>query len=179
MTARPTIYGLLAEFDSPEGLLEAARSARGQGYQKLEAYSPLPVEGLREVLGRRPTRLPWIALLGGLVGATAGYGIQYYANVLDYPLNVGGRPLHSWPAFLVVMIEMTLLFAALSVVLGMLVLNGLPMPHHPLFNVPRFALASQHRFFLCVPAADARFDCEATRQFLEELQPCGVWEAPL
>lgn len=178
MSLTSSVYGLLAEFDSPVELVRAVQRARAEGYQKMEAYTPFPVEGLAEELDSRRTRLPLLVLLGGLAGAAAGYGLQYYANVLDYPLNVGGRPLHSWPALIVVTFELTILFAALTAVLGMLALNGLPMPYHPLFNVPRFALASRDQFFLCLEARDLKFDRQATRAFLAELGPHAVWEVP-
>jgi Protein of unknown function (DUF3341) len=171
---RPPIYGLLAEFDSAAGLVAAARRTRDEGYRHTDAYSPFPVEELAEALGVRPTRLPLVVLLGGLAGGLGGYFMQWYSAVFDYPLNVGGRPLHSWPAFIPVTFEMTILIAALAAVLGMLALNGLPMPYHPVFNVPRFALASRDRFFLLVEATDPKFDREATRRFLEGLAPREV-----
>lgn len=169
MRARPAIYGLMAEFDNPEDLLEAARHAHAGGYRRMDAYSPFPVEGLAEAIGFHRTRLPLIVLLGGIVGGLGGYLLQYYTTVIDYPLNVGGRPLHSWPAFIPVTFEMTVLIAALAAVLGMLALNGLPMPYHPVFHVPRFDLASRNLFFLCIEATDPRFDRDTTRRFLEGL----------
>jgi hypothetical protein len=175
---RPRLYGLLAEFDSPTALVAAARRAHEAGYRRLDAYTPFPVEGLDEALGVRPTRLPLLVLAGGAAGCLGGYLMQYYASVVAYPLNIGGRPLHSWPAFIPVTFEMTVLAAALAAVLSMLALNGLPMPYHPVFNVPEFALASRDRFFLCLEATDPQFDEEATRRFLTDLQPRGVWEVP-
>jgi Protein of unknown function (DUF3341) len=176
MRARPSIYGLMAEFDNPEDLVEAAHLAHAEGYRRMDAYSPFPVEGLAEAIGFHRTRLPLVVLLGGIAGGLGGYLLQYYISVIDYPLNVGGRPLHSWPAFIPVTFEMTVLIAALSAVLGMLALNGLPMPYHPVFNVPRFEWASRNLFFLCIESADPRFDSDRTRQFLESLRPQQVHE---
>ncbi|HKY31597.1 MAG TPA: DUF3341 domain-containing protein [Candidatus Polarisedimenticolia bacterium] len=177
--ARPT-YGLLAEFETAEAILQAARQAHAAGYRKMEAYTPFPIEDLTEALGFRHSRLPAIVLAGGVAGALIGFGLQYWVSVLVYPHNIGGRPLNSWPSFVPVTFEMTILVAALTAVLGMLALNGLPRPHHPLFGVPRFREhASRDRFFLCIEAADPRFDPQATRRFLEELRPDGVTEVPL
>jgi hypothetical protein len=170
------LYGLMAEFDDPHQLVVAATRARERGYRRLDAYSPFPVHGLAEALGQDHTRLPLLVLLGGLAGACAGYGLAYFVSVIDYPLNVGGRPFHSWPSFIPVTFETTVLFAALSAVLGMIALNGLPRPHHPVFNVDRFALASRNRFFLVVEADDPRFDRAQTRAFLAGLEPSGVFE---
>jgi len=170
------IYGLLAEFETPEELLAAARRAQEEGYRRLDAFTPLPVEGLAEAVGFHHTRLPLLVLLGGLAGCAAGFGMQYYVNVIDFPLNIGGKPFNSWPAFIPITFEMTILGAALATVLGMLALNGLPTPYHPVFNVPRFELASQNKFFLCVKARDARFDLEKTRQFLKGLNAREVSE---
>jgi hypothetical protein len=142
----------------------------------MEAYTPFPVEGLAEALDFHRTHLPLVVLLGGLVGGIGGYALQYWINVIDYPLNVGGRPLHSWPAFIPVTFELTILVAALAAVLGMLALNGLPMPYHPLFNVPRFASVTRDGFFLCIEARDAKFNRIETRRFLEDLAACEVAE---
>ncbi len=176
MKTKPPIYGLMAEFDNPADLLAAARRARGEGYRRMDAYTPFPVEGLAEAIGFHHTRLPLVVLIGGIVGCFGGYLLQYYTSVIDFPLNVGGRPFHSWPSFIPVTFEMTILGAALSAVLGMLALNGLPMPYHPVFNVDRFALATRDRFFLCIEATDPEFDREGTKRFLESLQPRGVYE---
>lgn len=173
---QPRLYGLMAEFDRAEDLVEAARRAREAGYTRMDAYTPFPVHGLDEALGLRRTRLPLVVLIGGIVGAISGYALQYWTSVIDYPLNIGGRPYHSWPAFVPVTFETTVLFAALAAVLGMLALNGLPMPYHPVFNAPRFELASRSHFFLCIEARDPRFDQQRTRQFLESLKPHGVYE---
>lgn len=179
MTEPGRIYGLMAEFDSAERLVEAARAAHAAGYRRMDAYSPFPIEGLAAALGMHHTRLPLLVLGGGIVGAAAGYALQYYGNAISYPYNVGGRPLHSWPAFIPVTFELTVLFAALTAVLGMLVLNGLPRPFHPVFNAPRFALASRDRFFLCVEARDAVFESERTRRFLESTSAKDVVEVTM
>ena len=168
------IHGLMAEFDDPTSLVAAAERAHREGYRRMDAYSPFPIEELHHALGAHQTRLPLIVLIGGLCGCLGGYGLQYWSSVFAYPLNIGGKPLHSWPAFIPVTFECTILVAALSAVLGMLALNGLPQPYHPVFNVPRFALASRNRFFLCIEAADPKFDLEGTRAFLATLGPREV-----
>lgn len=162
-------YGLVAEFDSATGLMSAAEKARDAGFRRMDAYSPFPVEGLMEALGHHTSLLPYLVLIGGVVGGLAGYLLQFWVNVYEYPMNVAGRPLNSWPAFIPVTFECIVLGASLTAVFGMLGLNGLPQPYHPLFNVDRFALASRDRFFLCIRAADSKYDAVATRQFLEGL----------
>jgi len=174
LTSASTLYGLMAEFDDANALVAATRRAHDEGYRRMDAYSPFPIEELHEALGSHHSRLPLIVLIGGLCGCVGGYALQYWAAAIAYPLNVGGRPFNSWPAFIPVTFECTILVAALSAVLGMLALNGLPMPHHPVFNVPRFALASRNRFFLCIEVKDRKFDLESTRRFLETLEPREV-----
>jgi ActD protein len=173
---KPAIYGLMAEFSSPETLLAATRRAYAEGFRRMDAYTPFPVDELAEALGFRKTVVPLIVLIGGLIGCIGGFYMQYWIAVIDYPLNVGGRPLNSWPSFIPVTFELTILIAALSAAIGLLALNGLPMPYHPVFNVERFELASRNRFFLCIEAMDAKFDREATRRFLEDSAAQGVYE---
>lgn len=169
-------YGLLLEFDSADQLLKATRYAREHGFCELEAYSPFPVEGLAEALGATRSRVPLLVLIGGILGAFFGYFIQYYSAVIAYPINVGGRPYHSWPAFVPVTVELTILGAALAGVIGTLFLNRLPRFHHPMFNAARFDLASRDRFFLCLKASDPRYGKEDTRVFLEKLEPLSISE---
>ena len=173
-TRSQSLYGLMAEFDDPNALVAATQQAHHEGYRRMDAYSPFPIEELHEALGGHHTRLPLIVLVGGLFGCIGGYSLEYWVSAMAYPINVGGRPLHSWPAFIPVTFECTILVAALSAVFGMLALNGLPMPYHPVFNVPRFALASRNRFFLCIEARDKKFDLTETRRFLETLNPREV-----
>ena len=167
---------MMAEFDSPETLRDGAARAYAQGYRRMDAYSPFPVEGLAEAVGFRRTRLPLLVLLGGILGGAAGFYLQYWVSVIEYPLVVGGKALNSWPAFIPVTFELTVLAASLTAVLGMLALNGLPKPYHPVFNVEQFALASRDRFFLCIEAADPLFDVERTKEFLASLQPRAINE---
>ena len=175
-TREQPIFGILAEFDTPEAILEAARRVRDEGYRSVEAYSPFPVHGLARTLGFRQRALPLIVLAGGVIGGLTGFGMQYWSAVSYYPMNIGGRPDNSWPAFIPVTFEMTILGAALFAVLGMLALNGLPMPYHPVFHVPEFKLASRDRFFILVLERDPLFDPERTRLFLEGLAPLSVRE---
>lgn len=173
-TQANSLFGVMAEFATPERLLNAAHAAHEAGYRRMDAYSPFHIDGLAPALGMRGTRLPWLVLLGGAIGAVGGYAMQVYGNAIAYPYHVGGRPLHSWPAFMPVTFEVTILCAALAAVLGMLVLNGLPRPYHPAFNAPRFALASRDRFFLCIESRDEKFECDAVRTFLESLGASDV-----
>lgn len=168
------LYGLIAEFDSPTQVVAAARQVRAAGYRKVEAYSPYPIEELWEAVGHHHSRVPWIVLAGGVSGASLGFGLCYWVSTMAYPLNVGGRPFNSWPAFIPVTFECTILLAALSALMGMLALNGLPEPHHPVFNVDRFALASRDRYYLCIDATDPKFDKATTRAFLLGLRPAEV-----
>lgn len=167
-------YGMMAAFKTPEELLAAVRSARQAGYRHMDAFTPFPIEGLAEALEVDPSRVPLIVLLGGIAGALLGYGVQYYAMAINYPLNVGGRPLNSWPAFIPITFELAILTAALAGVIGMLTLNGLPRPYHPAFNAPCFDLATLDRFFLCIEARDPAFSPEETRRFLTTLNPTEV-----
>jgi ActD protein len=174
MAQAPAIYGLLAEFEDPTSLVVATERAYEHGYRCIDAYSPFPIEELHHAIGMHHTRLPLIVLIGGIVGCVGGFLLQYWVSAVAYPINVGGKPFVSWPAFIPVTFECTILGAALSAVLGMLALNGLPQPYHPVFNVPRFALASRNRFFLCIEAQDPKFHVEDTRKFLETLSPREV-----
>ena len=174
--SRSGIYGIMAEFSRPEDLLEAVRAVRRRGFRYIDAYTPFPVVGLAEELGFHFNMLPAIVLSGGIVGALGGFFMQYYANVISFPLNIGGRPHDSWPAFIPVTFELTILVAAVFAVLGMLALNGLPRPNHPVFNEPRFELATRNRFFLCIEARDPRFERERVLEFLNQLGASGVYE---
>jgi hypothetical protein len=165
------LYGVLAEFDAPERLLEAARALRDAGYELLDAYTPYPVDGLPEALGLRPTRIAAVVLAGGVLGGSAGYFMQWYSSVTGFALNVGGRPHNSWPAFVPITFELTILGAAFAALFGMLIANRLTRLDHPLFAIERFELASSERFFLCVEARDSRFELAATRALLERFQP--------
>jgi hypothetical protein len=171
-----SFYGLMAEFDNPDKLVEAAGRAYQEGYRRLDAHSPMPIHGLAEAIGFHRNRLPLLVLIGGIAGCLGGIGLQYYTSVIDYPINIGGRPFFSWPAFIPVTFETTVLFAAFAAVLGMLALNGLPTPYHPVFNVERFALATRNRFFLVIESRDPKYDSERTKQFLAGLGALGVYE---
>ena len=168
-------YGLMARFESSEDLVHAAQSAYREGYRKMDGYSPFPIEELWEALGHHKNHVPLLVLLGGIFGGLGGFGLQYWISVIDYPINIGGKPFNSWPAFLPVTFETTVLTAALCAVFGMLAMNGFPKPYHPVFNVPEFEHASRDGFFLCIDADDTRFDPQRTRQFLEGLKPQAVF----
>lgn len=169
------LFGISAEFEDPGKLVEAARAVREKGYRKVEAYTPYPIRELEEVLeGGRERRLPLIVLIGGILGTLTAWAMQYYIAVIDYPINVGGRPLNSWPSFIVIMFELTILFASLTTFFGMLALCGLPLPHHPMFNLTPFALASKNRFFLCVEARDPNFKADAVASLLAAMEPLEV-----
>jgi len=177
--SRPApIYGLVAEFSQPADVVAAARAARGQGYTRLDGYSPYPLEELAEALHIHRTGMPLVMLIGGIVGCIGGFLMQYYAACIGYPVNVGGRPLNSWPAFIPVTFELTVLLSALAGVFGLLGLCGLPTPYHPLFHVPQFARATQDHFFLCIERRDPRFDLDRTREFLRGTGALSVEEVP-
>jgi hypothetical protein len=172
------LYGLMAEFDTPDELVLAAKRSYAEGYRKMDTYSPFPIEEASEAIGFHKDRVATIVLIGGILGGLSGYLLQYWINVINYPLNIGGRPYHSWPSFIIVTFEMTILFAGISGVVGMLALNGLPMPYHPVFNVPRFKEATKDKFFLCIEAADPKFDRADTERFLASLNARNVSEVP-
>ena len=175
MKEHSTLYGVAAEFQDPTRLVEAARALHDSGYRKVEAYTPYPIHQLEEIFEGGPERkLPRLVLIGGLLGTLTAWGMQFYIAKIDYPLNIGGRPLNSWEAFIVIMFELTILFASLTAFFGMLGLCGLPLPHHPLFSLPDFALASRNRFFLCVEASDPRFDAADVAALLARLEPLEV-----
>jgi len=173
---RRSLYGLMAEFDNADALLKAAQRTYDEGYRRMDAYSPFPIHGLAQAVGYRHRILPWLVLAGGILGGVAGFSLQYWVSVIELPLNIGGRPLNSWPSFIPVTFECTILGAALTAVLGMLALNGLPKPYHPVFNAERFRLASSNRFFLCIEAADRKFEQSAVTAYLKSLSPYGVIE---
>ncbi|HVT14767.1 MAG TPA: DUF3341 domain-containing protein [Thermoanaerobaculia bacterium] len=170
------IYGLMAEFATAEGLIAAAHAVHGAGYQKVDAFTPYPIEHVSEALGLPRSKMPLIVLIGGLLGGAGGFLLQYWAAVIEYPFNVGGKPYFSWPAFIPPTFECTILAAAISATVGMIVINGLPQPYHPVFNVPRFSRATSDRFFLLIESADAKFHREGTRRFLADLHPTEVSE---
>jgi len=170
------MWGLMAEFDGPQELIAAAEKVREAGYTRIDAYTPYPIEELSETVMRRRSKVPLITFLGGLVGALTGFFLQYWTQVIAYPMNIGGRPHNSWPAFIVVTFELTILFASLSAVVGMILVNRLPRPYHPVFNVDGFERASREGFFLAVEAADPRFDREGTGRLLRELDAQRVTE---
>jgi len=174
--ATASVYGLLAEFDTPADLVAATRRVHAEGYRKIDTFSPFPVEEAWEAMHHHDKRLSLIVLLGGLTGMVSDYGLEYWVHTMAYPVNVAGKPLNSWPQFIPVMFELTILFAAIAGVIGMIALNGLPQPYHPAFNVPRFAMASRNRFFLCIESTDPLFDRSKTSEFLETLEPKEVSE---
>jgi hypothetical protein len=173
--ARP-LHGIAAEYETPDAVLAAARAARRAGYRKMDAYTPHPVEGLAEVMRVPPTRLGYLVLAAGLFGVVLGYGIQYFGLAIFYPLNIGGRPLNSWPNYIVISYEVVILLAAFTAGIAMIALNGLPRPYHSIFNAPGFERASQDRYFLCIEAVDPRFDTADTRTFLEGTGALAVVE---
>ena len=171
-------YGLMAEFDEVNAAIMAAQNAYGAGYRKMDAYAPFPVEELSEAVGFHKNGVALVCLVGGLLGCTGAFTLQWWINTISYPVNIAGRPLNSWPSFIIVTFEMTILFSGLSAVFGMLALNGLPMPYHPVFNVPQFDRASKDRFFLVIFSSDKNYDASRTRQFLESLNPISIAEVP-
>ena len=174
--APPGLFGVMAEFDDPKSLVAAAKRTYAAGYRRMDTYSPFPIEEAWEAIGHHDRRLSRIVLAGGLLGLLTGIGLQEWVHQIAYPMNIGGKPLNSWPQFVPVCFEMTILFAALSAVIGMIVLNGLPQPYHPVFNVERFARASRDKFFLVVESTDPKFDRQATAEFLRGLHATEVCE---
>ncbi len=174
VSTEPGLYGLMAEFDNAEALLAAAEKTRDAGYKQFEAYTPIPIHGLDEAVGYRGTRLPWVIFGAGLLGAGGMFALQTWINLAAYPMNIGGRPLFSWPAFIPATFEGMVLLSAFAAVFGLIAACGLPRPYHPVFNAPNFERASVDRFFLCIEAADPKFELKRTRQFLESLEPLAV-----
>jgi hypothetical protein len=177
-TDLPEIYGAMAEFETPEDLIEAAERAYEHGYRRMDAYAPMPVEGLAEAVGFKTNNVAFAVLIGGICGVVGGYGLLYWITVIAYPHNVGGRPLHSWPAYIPITFECMILLSALTALVAMLAMNGLPQPYHPVFNVPRFARASRDGFFLCIEAVDPKFNTADTLQFLRDAGGSEVTVVP-
>src|SRR3984957_14859798 len=175
---RNPIYGLMAEFETPGTIIAAANKTYAAGYKKIDAYSPFPIEELAEAIGFHRNGVAPVVLVGGILGCLTGYLMQWWISTVSYPVNVGGRPLHSWPSFMVVTFELTILFSVLSATFGMPALNGLPMPYHPVFNVPRFEFATKDKFFLIVFSTDPKYSPSDTRRFLETLEPRSISEVP-
>ena len=175
-TTEPTIHGIVAEFEEPEDILKAAEAAFDAGYRKMDAYSPYPVHGLSDAVGFKDNRVPWMIFFCGLSGAAVGLALQWYTSTIDYPWNVGGKPYFSWPAFIPVTFECTILLSAFGAVFGMLAMNGLPRPYHSIFNAAHFERASLDRFFLCIEATDSRFDVNETARFLRGFNALNVSE---
>jgi hypothetical protein len=171
-------YGVMAEFDSAQAIVDAARRTMGEGFTKVEAYTPVPIEELNDIIHKKRTILPTLSLVGGLTGMATGFALQYWASVIEYPMNIGGRPFASWPAFVIPSYELTILFSALATAGGMIALNGLPQPYHPVFNTPRFSLASSDKFFLVIEADDAKYDGHSTSRFLQDIGAKGVYDVP-
>ena len=176
VTTKSKIFGIAAEFDDPDVIIEAARKCREAGYSRMDANTPMPLDGMSEALGIKDKIMPALMLIGGLTGCCCGYFMQWFSFTQSYPMNIGGKPFHSWPQMIVISFECTILFTALTGVFGMLILNGLPMPYHPMFNAPNFEAASTDRFFLCIESRDPKFELEATRQFMEQLGAVRVSE---
>ena len=176
---QPKLYGVMAQFDNPSQLVAAARSAYAAGYRQINGYSPFPIEELDEAIGFKHTTLPYIVFAGGVLGALGGFFLQYWTEVVDYPIIVGGKPFNSWPAFIPITFECTVLGAAFAAVFGMLALNKLPQPYHPVFNAPSFALATRDSFFLVIEAKDAKFEHDEAVRFLKNLDPREVVDVEL
>lgn len=174
--AAPKLYGLVAEFTTPDALVRACREVRAAGYRRIDAYSPFPLEEAADAIGFEKTQVPLLTLVGGILGGLSGFLLQYWVHTSAYPLNVGGRPLNSWPSFIIITFEMTILFAGITAVVGMLTLNGLPQPYHSIFNHPRFTAATRDRFFICIEAADPKFDLDETTRFLQATEAVDVAE---
>ena len=171
-------YGLMAEFESAQAIVDAARRTVAEGFTRVEAYTPVPIEELNDIIHKKRTILPKLSLLGGLTGMATGFALQYWASVIEYPMNIGGRPYASWPAFIIPSYELTILFSALATAGGMIALNGFPQPYHPVFNTPRFSLASSDKFFLVIESLDAKYDTTTTSRFLQDIGAKGVYEVP-
>ena len=168
---QPKVFGIVAEYDDPDALLKAAKTAYAEGYRDLDAYTPFPIHGLSEAIGFHKTKLSWFTLVAGLTGAATGFGLQYIGNAWHYAYDIGGKPFFSWPAYIPITFECTILFSAFTTGIAMLLLNGLPMPYHPMFNAKNFDRATSDRFFLCIEAKDRKFDGHTTRSFLQGLHP--------
>lgn len=177
--AKHPVYGVMAEFDNSKDLLDAAHRTRDAGYRDVDAFSPFPVEGLSEAVGYPHSRIPLFVFIGGLIGCCGGFFLQYYPNVMGYALDIGGKPFDSWPAFIPITFELTILCAAIACFFGLFIVNRMPMPYHPVFNVPRFSQASQDRFFLCIRSRDPRFNVEETARFLRDFNPTEVNIVPV
>ena len=169
MKEEPSIYGLMAEFNSAEELLRAAKKARLEGYKKMDAFTPFPIDGLTEALGKKKSLVPFLVFLGGAFGCLGGFFMEWFANVIHYRINSGGRPYNSWPAFIPITFELTILFAGFTALFALIFLNRQPQLYHPVFNAPNFERASLDKFFLCIESNDIRFDSRKTADFLKGL----------